>query len=827
METFVNDLKFAFRMLVKSPLVTTVAVSSLALGIGANTTIFTLINAVFLRGLAVKDADRIAIVYTTDEKQAGTSPFGNLSPVSRPNFEDLRDQNEIFTDITNVIFVGASLSSSDSEPEQIGGQMVSASYFDALGVEFDLGRGFLPDEDDTPGTHPVVVLSYNFWTRRFGQDQSIVGKTVTMNRQAMTVVGVAPEGFIGTFAIGNPDFWVPTMMHDVFLTGALRQWFEDRRALLTAIYGRLKPEVGIEEAKAALSVLGNNLSAEYPVDNEGRSFTMLTLDQASIPPQLRENFVRAGGLLMTVVGLVLLIACANVANILLGRASARRKEVAIRLSLGAARGRLVRQLLTESVVLSILGGFFGLLVAYWGRSAIWSFRPPFLDDSPLDLTFDVTVLVFTLALSVLTGLLFGLVPALQFSRPQIVDDLKPQAEGSVGGSRGLGFKNLLVVAQVALSLVALIGSGLFLRSLGKAMEIDPGFETENVAMMNFNVGRLGYEPARGEPFFTGVLERATAVPGVESATLTTNVPLWNGLGMMRTVLVEGRAADADNNGILTPVCTVEPTYFETLNVPIIAGRALSEIDRQGAPNAVVINETTAKRFWPDENPVGRRFHFFGQDEIIREVVGVAKTIKYQTVGEDAQAYIYMPRLQNYQPGMSLVIRAAGPLDSVLATVRNEVQQLDRALPITNVQTMGEIMQLGLWPARMAASLLGVLGFLALLLASIGIYGVMSYTVSQRNREIGIRMALGAERSEVLVLFLKQSMLLVAVGAVIGLVAAGFAGHMIGSLLYDVSPVDLPTFALTTLVLAVVALVASFIPARRATAVDPVVVLRYE
>jgi predicted permease len=826
MESFVNDLKFAFRMLVKSPLVTTVAVASLALGIGANTTIFTLINAVFLQGLAVKDADRIAMVYTTDEKQAGTSPFGNISPVSRPNFEDIRDRNEIFSEMTNVIFAGASFSSPDSEAEQIGGQMVSADYFDVLGVEFDVGRGFLPDEDDTPGTHPVVVLSYNFWTRRFGQDRSMIGKTVTMNRQALTVVGVAPEGFIGTFTLGNPDFWTPTMMHDTFLTGALRQWFEDRRALFTTVYGRLKPEVGVEEAKAALSVLGNNLSAEYPVDNEGRSFTMLTLDQAHIPPQLRENFIRAGGLLMTVVGLVLLIACANVANILLGRASARRKEVAVRLSLGAARGRLVRQLLTESVLLSILGGFFGLLVAYWGRSAIWSFRPPFLDDSPLDLGFDTTVLVFTLVLSVATGLLFGLVPALQFSRPQIVNDLKPQAEGSVGG-RGIGFKSVLVVAQVALSLVALIGSGLFLRSLGKAMEIDPGFDNENVAMMSFNVGRLGYEPARGEPFFTGVLERAASVPGVESATLTTNVPLWNGLGMMRTVLVEGRAADADNNGILTPVCTVEPTYFETLNIPIVAGRALSEIDRQGAPNAVVINETTAKRFWPDENPVGRRFHFFGQDDITREVVGVAKTIKYQTVGEEAQAYIYMPRLQNYQPGMSLVIRAAGPLDTVLATVRNEVQQLDRALPITNVQTMNEIMQLGLWPARMAASLLGALGFLALLLASIGIYGVMSYTVSQRNREIGIRMALGAERSEVLRLFLKQGMLLVAVGAVIGLVVAGFAGRMIGSLLYDLSPVDFPTFALTTLVLAVVALVASFIPARRATAVDPVVVLRYE
>jgi predicted permease len=709
----------------------------------------------------------------------------------------------------------------------IGGQLVSGNYFDVLGVQPALGRGFLSEEDETPGTHPVVVLSHTFWTLRFGADPSLIGQTISLNNQPCTVIGVAPEGFTGTFILGGPDFWAPTMMHDVFLTGNMRRLFNDRRFLMTLVFGRLKDGVTFEQAQAAINVLGENLAQEYPIENEGRNFSLLPLNQTTIPPQLRDAFIRAGGLLMTVVGLVLLIACANVANLLLGKAAARRKEIAVRLSLGAARSRLVRQLLTESVVLAVFGGCFGLLVAYWGRSALWSFRPPFLQDTPLALGFDPPVLIFTVIISVFTGLLFGLAPALQASRPQIVDDLKPQAEGSVSGSRGLGLKSALVVAQVALSLVALIGSGLFLRSLGKAMEIDPGFTTENVAMMSFNVGRLGFEQPRGEQFFTEVEEKVSGIPGVESATLTTNVPLFNGIGMWRTVLVEGRDPDAENNGILTPVCTIGDNYFKTLGILLVRGRAVSGMDRQGSPLAVVINDAMAKKFWPDEDPLGERFHFFGQDDLIREVVGIVKDSKYQTVGEEAQAYVYMPRLQNYQPGMSVVIRASGPVEPVMATVRNEIQQLARTLPITNVQTMSQIMRQGLWPARMAASLLGILGLLALLLASIGIYGVMSYAVSQRNREIGIRMALGARQSEVLNLFMKQGLTLVAVGIVIGLVLAGLMSQAIASLLYDLSPVDLQTFSLTTLVLAAVALLASFIPARRATSVDPVVVLRYE
>jgi predicted permease len=825
MEALLNDLRFAVRTLVKSPLLTGVAVVSLALGIGANTTIFTVINAVFLRALPVEDPARIAVVFTTDEKIDASQSL-NFSRVSRPNFESIRDETNVFSGVASVIFAGASLAAPGGEPEQIGGELVTANYFDVFGVEPVLGRGFASDEDETPGADPVVVLSHEFWSRRFGSDPEIVGKTITLNAQPFSVIGVAPSEFRGSFMPGDPDFWAPSMMYQTFLSEMLQEWFVNRRAGLSSVYARLAPDVTLDEAEASLRVLGANLEQEFPDANQGRNFALQSFDMAALPANLRENFVRAGGLLMTVVGLVLLIACGNVANLLLGRAAARRKEIAIRLSMGARRARLVRQLLTESLLLAILGGVAGLLFAIWGRSALWAIRPPFLQDAPLDLGFDTTVLGFTLVLTALTGLVFGLVPALQASRPQIVSDLKPQAPGQRGGF-GIGIKNILVVAQVALSLVALVGSSLFLRSLVNATRIDTGFETEKLASLAVDVDAIGYDEQRGEQFFDRMIERASSMPGVESAALTEGIPIDSGINVMRTFFVHGRDPEDENNREMLPVNTVSIGYFRTAGIELRAGRDFDASDHADAPSVAILNETTAARFWPGEDPIGKRFYFINQDDNVREVIGIARDSKYGSVGEQPQMYVYLPRRQNYAPAMHLMVPTSGDPEPVLASARNEIRLLEPNLPITDAQTMPQIVSESLWGAKTAAGLLGLLGALALLLVSIGIYGVMAYTISQQQREIGIRMALGGGSDAVLRLFLKRGMLMVAAGAAVGLLVATLLGRGVTELLYDVSPTDPLVLATTTLTLVAVAFAATLIPARRALQVDPVVVLKQE
>ncbi len=832
METLLKDLRFAFRTLKKTPLVTAAALVSLALGIGANTTIFTLVNAIFLRGLEVEEPGRVVALFTTEEKQQA-GPFGDLMPVSRPNFVDLRDETDAFTELVDVAFVPADLAAAGGEPEQIFGLQVAGGYFGMLGVKAHHGRLLGPQDDLKPGGHPVVVLSHRFWQRRFGGDRGLVGKTITLNRLPFTVVGIAPPGFEGTFTLGQTDFWAPMAMVDTFWT-VFRDYFDDRRALFMFVYGRLAPGVTLEQAQAQVAAVGRGLEQTYPDVNENRGFTLRPLAETAINPAQRDNFVRAGALMMTVVGLILLIACVNVGNLLLGKAVGRRREIAIRMALGAARGRIVRQLLTESLVLGLGAGALGLAFAFWARSALWAMRPPFLEQSGLDLSLDASVLAFTLAVALATGVLFGLFPALRASRPGLTQDLKEATRSEGGLARTFNFKNLLVTGQVALSLVALIGSGIFLRSLGEATRIDLGFEPAPLAMMTFDLSRQGYDPDRGEQFLNRVVERANAMPGVESAALATIVPLTGG-GFMRTVLVEGRDPEAENNGILTPANVVGPGFFKTLGVELLRGRDFTAADRAGSQTVAIVNQAMAERFWPGEDAIGRRFAYYGEEEVW-EVVGVVETAKYLNVGEDPQAQAYVPRLQDYNPAITLVVRGAVPPkggqrysdpSQVLETVRREVQSLDPALPITNPQTLATAVGQALWAPRMAAVLLGVMGGLALLLASIGIYGVMAYSVSARRHEIGIRMALGARGTDVLKLVLGQGMSLVAVGVALGLGVAAIAGRSVAPLLYGVSPTDAVTFVATAAVLAAVALVATLIPARRASVVDPVNVLRRE
>jgi predicted permease len=824
MATFLHDLRFGARLLAKTPGFTAIAALSLALGIGANTTIFTLVNAVLLNPLPVDDPSQLVSIWTTDERnQSSQAAFGFLQ-TSPLNFRDLRDKNEVFSGITGHVGIPLNITGGTGQPEQVFGEMVTGNYFSVLGARPQIGRGFLPDEDQTPGAKLVAVLGYGEWQKRYGGDPSIVGRTISLNGNAFTVVGVMPKGFKGTNAIGAPALWVPYMTYPQTTTGFFRELAEpnSRRGLVFNMTGRLKPGVSVQQAEANLKTIARQLEQEYPNENRGRSVTLIPLAQATINPGFRDNIVKAGGLLMTIVGLVLLIACANVANLLLARAAARQKEIAVRLSLGAGRGRLIMQLLTEGTLLALIGGAAGLILAYWAQGLLWSFRPPFLAADAIDLHPDTRVLLFTLAVSVATGVIFGLAPAIQASRPDLVVELKEKTGAPAGSNRFFSLRNVLVSAQIALSLVALVGAGLFLRSLQHAQQISPGFDAPHLAVLSFDLGAQGYTEERGRQFQQRVLERAAAVPGVQTASVASTVPLFAG-GFARTVFLEGQDASDRRAGRLVQISVVGPQYLETLGIPLLRGRALSERDQPNTPMAVVINESMAKRFWPDQDALGKRFKFFGQD-FFNQVVGIARDSKYNFIGEEETPFIYQATTQVYQPQLSLFVKAEQP-QAVLGTVRGEIQQLDRNLPLTGVFTLNDIFEQALWAPRMAAWLLATFAGLSLVLSVIGIYGVMAYAVSQRTRELGIRMALGASRADVLRLVVLQGLRLTVLGVVLGLAVSFAITRLVVSLLYSVSPTDIVTFTVVPLLLAGAALAASYVPARRATRIDPLIALR--
>ncbi len=823
MSNFLQDLRYGARLLLKSPGFTLVAALSLALGIGANTTIFTLINAVLLHPLPVEDPSQLVSVWTADERNAGNGAFGFLQ-TSPLNYQDYRDKNEVFSGLAAHQGLPLNISGGTGDPQQIFGEIVTGNFFDVLGAKPLVGRGFLPEEDKTPGTALVTVLGYGEWQKRFGGDPGLVGRTITLNGQAFTVIGVMPKEFKGTNAIGAPALWVPYMTYPQTTSGFFRESIDSRRALVFNMTGRLKPGVTLQQAEANLKTIGSQLAREYPNDNHGRNVTLIPLAQATVNPGFRDTIVMAGGVLMTIVGLVLLIACANVANLLLARASVRQKEIAIRLSLGASRSRLILQLLTEGTLLALIGGAAGLLLAYWAQGLLWSFRPPFLQADAIDLHPDLRVLLFTIGVSLVTGVLFGLAPAIHASRPDLGVELKERSSAPTGSSGLFSLRNVLVAAQVALSLVALIGAGLFLRSMQNAQRTNPGFDADHLASISFDLGAQGYTEERGRQFQEAVLDRAASVPGVTGATLAGSVPLFNG-GFGRTVFLEGQDTTDRRSGKLVQINVVGPKYLETLGIPLMRGRMFLNADQPNTPAVVIVNETMAKRFWPDQDAIGKRFKFFGQN-YFSQVVGIAKDSKYNFIGEDATPYIYQPLSQVYQPQVSLFVKAAQP-QAVLGTVRGEVQQLNRNLPLTGIFTLPEIFDQALWAPKMGASLLAIFAALSLLLAVIGIYGVMAYSVSQRTRELGIRMALGASRQDVVRMVVWQGLRLTLMGVAVGLTASFIATRFVTTLLFDVSATDATTFIVVPLLLACAALGASYLPALRATRIDPMVALRYE
>jgi predicted permease len=817
-----KDIRYAIRVLAKSPAFAAVAVLSLALGIGANTAIFSLLNALLLRPIPVQDPSGLVSIFTTDQRNPGNLPLSHL------NYKDLRDQNQVFSGMSAFTFAQLNWSHNNAA-EQVPAQVVAGNYFSLLGVTMASGRGFAPDEDVK--ATPVAVLSHGFWERSLGRDPGIVGQTLTLNRQPYTVVGVAPKGFTGTLVGGGPSVWVPMSMHDLAQPGF--DWYEQRRGLFLFTFGRLKPGVSMPQASANLRTLFAQLERAFPTDNKGRSAGVVPLLDARLNPNGDDGapVVQISLIMMTVVGLVLLIACANIANLLLARASRRRREIAVRLALGAERMRLVRQLLTESVVLSLVGGALGVLLSYWLLAWLRAADLPLPIPVNDEITIDGRVLAFTAALSALTGVLFGLAPALQGTRPDVVPILKNENVPSGAGGRGfaglLGMRQLLVVSQVALSLVSLVAAGLFLRSLNDAHRIDPGFEARGVLVMTFNLGRDGYTPERGRLFYDRAVERTSVLPGVVRVSIAQNAPL--GGGLLRSVFPEGPVGNdtTTRDRVLVQVNPVSPGYLETLGIPLQRGRDFSSTDDVGKPLVVIVNETMAERFWPGEESLGKRFKFFGDQEF-STVIGVARNSKYNGVAEDPIPFIYQPIRQNYTPTATLHVRAAGEASGLTSAVRATMREVDPTLSVFDVRTLEEQVSTSLAPLRINVVVLTSFGALALLLASIGLYGVASYSVSQRTREIGVRMALGAQRSSVLSLVLGRGLLVVGIGISVGLVCAiALASLVPPTLLPHTSTRDPLTLAGTSIVLALVALVAVYIPALRATRIDPLVALRTE
>jgi putative ABC transport system permease protein len=742
----------------------------------------------------------------------------DLLPVSRPNLDDFREKSDVFSGVAAFRPVRATLRIGD-EPESLQAEMVSATFFDVLGVRPAVGRGFRP-EDDQPGSQGVV-LGHRLWSRRFGSDPGIVGRAVTLNGHGFTVVGVAPRDFQGLVVVGAPELWVPLGAADRVLFGPILRRVDSRQSLLFSAVARLRPGVSREQAKAALAALARNLEKEYPDANEGLGVTLLPLAQATLPPNSRSKYVLAAAVLLAMSALLFLIACVNIMNLILARSLARRREVAVRLALGAGRSTLARQLAVESLLLSLLGSAAGLALAWLTSRLLWTLRPSFLTDKFQPTLLDPRVLGFALLLALATGLAFALIPLLQTVGTALVAALRERGSEGEGQLRPR-LRDGLVLGQIALSLVALVGTGLFLTSLRNAQRIDPGFDRERLALFSIDLGAQGYEPARIRQLFQRIVERAAGVPGAAAVALCERSPFDRG-GLRRTLLLEGGMPPGTEK-INVATNAVTESYFSTFGLPIVQGRAFTAQDRADSPPVAVINQTLAGRYWPGQDPIGRRFRFSTEpDAAPFEVVGVARDADYVALGEERQPYLYLPFAQQEPQAATLLVRSQGDPAGVVPAVRRELRAADPTMPVLRAALISDLLAESLWAPRIGASLFAVFGVLSLAVSALGIYGVTAYTVNLRRRELGIRIALGATRPNVLRLVLRRTALQLGGGLALGgLIAAG-ASPLASSLLFGVGPVDVLSYAAAALILSAVAFAASIVPARRATTVDPRVV----
>ncbi len=822
MQTLLQDLRYGARTLRKNPSFALMAVITLALGIGANTVIFNFINAALLKPMPVREPERLVAVYPTTKE-------GELLAFSWLDYVDYRDRNEVFSSL--VGFGGLTISVGDNggkaQPQLVWGESVSGNYFSGLGVEMFAGRGFLPEENKTPGAHPVAVVSYNLWQNHFAADRGLIGKTVKLNDLDFTIIGIAPRGFSGArFATYMPDVWVPAMMKQR-LTRDSFDHLNNRGSNFLMLQGRLKPGVTKEQAQASMNVIARQLEQAYPERAWGNIIKVIPGGVKTHPYFAEMGALpKVSALTLGAAGLVLLIACANIANLLLARATARRREIAVRLSLGAPAWRVVKQLLTESLMLALFGGAVGLLLAFWLADLIVTALPSFdfrLMDYDYDLGVDWRVLGFTLLITILTGILFGLLPALQATRTDLVRTLKGEQTHFGAGALRFSSRDLLVVSQVALSLMLLVCAGLCLKSAVNAYRIDPGFETKNILLASFDTSLQGYDRDRSINFQEQVVERARALPGVVSAALASALPLGDHGGT--AVLPEGYELKPGENWPGVSYSFVSPGFFKTMGTPITLGREFDDRDKGDGPPVMIINETIARRYFQNQNPIGKRINLWGRQV---EVIGVAKNGKYDSLDEEANVnWLFLTMRQYHSDNMTLVVRTASNPENFASSILNGARAIDPQLPVIGVKTISQFLYgLRSW-SQILAGLTGAFALLALLLSAIGIYGALNFSVVQRTREIGIRMALGAKPSDALKLVITQGISLSLIGIGVGLAGAYFLTRVMQSLLYRVSATDPVIFAGQAILLTLVALVACWIPARRATKVDPMIALKYE
>jgi predicted permease len=810
LEELWQDLRYGLRMLCKNRSFTVVAMLTLALGIGANTAIFSVVNSVLLRSLPYQDPERIVKIWNADGK------LTTQGPVSEPEFNEYRNQSQSFDHVAAYVVFPNNLTSIQ-EPERILIAATSSGFFPALGVQMELGRPYSAEEDQRARSS-VVVLSYALWRRHFSADPNVIGKAVVLSGRSRTVIGITPPGF--GFPGDNVDAWVPA---------AINPASTNTGAHYLNVIARLRPGVTLDHAKAELKIAVDRIKQRFPEYYKGADgiTARVVLLREEIVGDIRPALL----VLFGSVGFILLIACANVANLLLARAAARQKEIAVRTALGASRRRIVRQLLTESLLLSISGGALGLLPAYWGIRFLLAEKPPALPRIS-DIAIDGWTLGFTMLVSLLTGVIFGLAPALHASKPDLNESLKEGGRGGAGSAGHNRTRGLLVISQVALSVVLLIGAGLMIKSFRRLLQVNPGYNPENVLTLRLSLP-WGAPYQQVIAFYQQLLQRAGALPGVQAAAIVGQLPL-DAPRFNVSFDVQGHPSEFSTKDPIADFNAISPDYFPTMGIPLLQGRSFTDRDNAQSPAVVIVNQSLARRIWPGEDPIGKRIRLTDNTPWM-SIVGVVADLKNQALNAEARQEIYVPYVQaNFAPNQNftpytigLVVRAAFDPVSLSSAIRGEVRALDKSLPVYDIKAMDRIVADSISQPHLTTLLLAGFAGIALILVTIGVYGVISYSVAQRTREIGIRKALGAQTRDVTVLFVRQGLVLALIGVTIGLVVAFALTRVMTKLLYEVSATDATTFVAAPLLITAVALIACYIPVRRSVKIDPMIALRHE